>query len=66
MTAAADAEAREGEEPAGEPAQATGGYAARRQKRRKLALDAENGPSGIYLVYEVPKISVGSLLPLPF
>ena len=46
MTAAADAEAREAEEPVGEPLQATGGYAARRQKHRKLVLEAENGPSG--------------------
>ena len=50
MTAAADAEAREAEEPVGEPVQASGGYAARRQKRRKLVLDAENGPSGGNLV----------------
>ena len=64
MTAAADAEAREGEEPAGEPAQATGGYAARRQKRRKLVLDTENGPSGKVLMYEMHRISVGSVPPL--
>ena len=56
MTAAADAEAREGEEPAGEPAQATGGYAARRQKRRKLVPDTENGPSGEVLMYEMHAI----------
>ena len=55
MTAAADAEAREAEEPAGEPVQATGGYAARRQKRRKLVLDAENGPSGKNLMFRVPR-----------
>ena len=62
MTAAADAEAREGEEPAGEPALATGGYAARRQKRQKLVLDAENGPSGENLMLQMSQQSVKSVL----
>ena len=48
MTAAASGENGDADEPDAEPAQATGGYAARRQKRRKLSSEAEAefGPSG--------------------
>ena len=48
MTAAASAENADADEADAEPALAVGGYAARRQKRRKLSSDAEAGvgPSG--------------------
>ena len=48
MTAAASIENGDADEADAQPAQATGGYAARRQKRRKLSSEAERelGPSG--------------------
>ena len=48
MRAAASAEDGDADRDAdgAEPAQATGGYAARRQKRRKLMSDVDHGPSG--------------------
>ena len=48
MSAAAGAEDgdADGDADRAEPAQATGGYAARRQKRRKLMSDVDHGPSG--------------------
>lgn len=46
MTAAAGSEDAGAEEAGREPVQATGGYAARRQKRQKLMSEADNGPSG--------------------
>ena len=55
MTAAASAENGNADEADAEPAQAKGGYAARRQKRRKLSTDAEAefGPSGEHIYISV-------------
>lgn len=48
MSAAAGAEDgdADGDADRAEPAQAIAGYAARRQKRRKLMSDVDHGPSG--------------------
>lgn len=45
MTAAAGTEIGDADEADAKPAQAAGGYAARRQKRQKLMMEAD-GPSG--------------------